>query len=111
MTQEKWKEILGNIKDNFMVEDEGNEHFDEEGGVDIDYVIFRGPLGRMRLEFIAKPVILDKKTIYSKRIGSETKVEYVYSADEKNYKLRAYKWDEAEEDWVEMEAAKFSSSF
>ncbi len=108
MTPEKWKNILGNVKDNFVIEEEGSEYLDEEGGIDIEYVVFNGPTGRMRLEFISKPVVLDKKTIYSRRVGSETKVEYVYSQTERTYKLMAYQWDEEEGEWVEMEEEMFS---
>ena len=107
MTPEKWKNIIGNIKDNFEVQNEGKEHLDEEGGADIEYIEFKGPLGKMRLEYITKPVVIDKKTTYSKRIGSETKVDYIYSPDEKSHKLVVYKWDENDEEWVEMEAGKF----
>lgn len=107
MTKEKWQTILGNIKDNFEVEDEGGEHVDDEGGVDIEFIIFKGPLGRMRLEFVSRPAIVDKKTTYSKRIGSETKVDYIYSDTEKAEILTAYKWDEGIEEWVEMEAGMF----
>lgn len=107
MMPEKWKTILGNIKDNFSVEDEGNFHIDEDGGVDIEYIEFNGPMGKIRLEFIIKPVILDKKTIYSNRIGSETKVNYVYSEDEKSHTLMAYKWSEESDDWEEMAANSF----
>ena len=38
MTKEKWQTILGNIKDGFDVEDQGEEHIDDEGGVDIEGV-------------------------------------------------------------------------
>lgn len=105
---EKWKDILGNIKDNFKIYDEGQEHLDDEGGVDIEFIEFEGPLGKMRLEFISKPVVIDKKTIYSKRIGSESAVDYVYSQDEKSNKLMVYKWNDNDGEWVEMEANKLS---
>jgi hypothetical protein len=107
MQLEKWQEIIGNIKDNFKVEESGNEHLEDEGGVDVEYIVFDGPLGKMRLEFVSKPVILDKKTKYSNRIGSETVVDYIYSKEEKTHKLKAYKWDEALNDWVEMDAKNF----
>lgn len=107
MFPDKWQQIVGNIKDNFSVEENGKTHFDEAGGVDVEFIIFKGPLGRMKLEFIAKPVVLDKKTKYSNRFDAETVVDYVYSPDEKSYRLKAYKWDEALNDWVEMEAKKF----
>ena len=108
MSPEKWQQTVGNIKDNFKVEENEKTHLDEAGGVDIEYIIFNGPLGRMKLEFIPKPVIIDKKTKYSNRLGAETIVEYVYSPDEKSHKLKAYKWDEAVNDWLEMEAKKFA---
>ncbi|MBI2459654.1 MAG: hypothetical protein HYV53_03835 [Parcubacteria group bacterium] len=107
MLPEKWREIAGQIKDNFKVEESGQEHFEDEGGADIEYLVFNGPLGRMKLEFISRPVILDKKTKYSKRLGASTVINYIYSPDEKFHKLKAYKWDEALNDWLEMEAKKF----
>jgi hypothetical protein len=108
MTQERWKDILGRIKDNFPVLEEGKEELEEDGGAHVEFIVFNGPMGKMRLEFISRPVVLDKKTIYSKRIGSETKVEYVYSENERNYKLAVYKWNEDNEDWSEMESKKFN---
>ena len=104
MTPEKWEQIKGEIKDNFTVEENEKEHLEEQGGIDIEYIIFQGPLGKMKLEFVAKPVILDKKTNYSLRIGSESKVEYIYSETEKSYHLFAFKWDEEEQEWVEIDS-------
>jgi hypothetical protein len=109
MTEEKWENIKGRIKDSFEVEDEGREHSDEYGGVDTEFIIFAGPLGRMKLEFITKPVVLDKKTNYSNRIGSETKVNYVYSESEKTNRLVAYKWEEGQDDWVEIDGSMFGN--
>lgn len=106
MTKEKWQQILGNVLDTFEVEEHEKEHFDERGGVDIEYVIFSGPLGRVKLEFQEKPIILDKKTTYARRAGSETSVDYVYSDTEKSQKMNAYKWDEDKEDWTEIKADK-----
>lgn len=107
MTPERWKITIDNLRDKFPVEEEDSIHLDEEGGVDIEYVVFKSPLGKVRLEFVSKPVVLDKKTTYSRRIGAETKVEFVYSDTEKSHTLIAYKWDEGIGDWVEMEANNF----
>lgn len=104
MTPEKWEQIKGEIKDNFQVEEDNKEHLEEQGGIDIEYIIFQGPMGKMKLEFVAKPVIVDKKTNYSLRIGSESRVEYIYSDAEKSYHLYAFKWDEEEGDWVEIDS-------
>jgi len=103
MTAKKWQEIKNKVKDSFKVEEEKTMHTDEDGGTDTEYLIFLGPLGRIKLEFISKPVVSDKKTKYSKRIGSSTVVEYVYG-EEKVTKLRVYRWEEAQNDWLEMEA-------
>jgi len=107
MTYERWQEIFGRIKDNFSIEDQGREHLDDEGGVDVDYVVFKSSLGRIKLELISKPVIVDKKINYSKRIGSHSQVDYVYSETEKTYKMNAYKWDDEMEDWIEIAAKNF----
>lgn len=107
MTKEKWQNILGQVKDSFLILEEGIENLEDEGGVEIEFIVFNGPLGKMRLEFITKPVLLDKKTTYSNRIGAETKIDYVYSDSEKTSKMIAYKWDENTSEWVEMESANF----
>ena len=107
MQAEKWKQVMGQIKDTLPVLGEGQQHLDDEGGVDIEFIEFTGPIGKMRLEFVSKPAILDKKTHYSNRIGSETKIDYIYSDTEKSQIMTAYKWDEAEDDWIEVDASMF----
>jgi hypothetical protein len=108
MNIDRWKDIIANIKDNFQVEDSGKEHIEDDGGVDVEYIVFTSSQGKFRLEFVCKPVILDKKTTFSKRIGSETTVEYVYSDTEKNQHLIAYRWSDSEDDWQEIDAKNFS---
>ena len=114
MTQEKWQNIISLIKDKFEVEEEGTEELDppqaaQAGGREdmpdgkVEFIIFQGPLGRMKLEYTTKPVILDKKTIGSRRIGSDTAVQYIYSDTEFANIFKAYKWDADDEVWVEME--------
>jgi len=106
MTEEKWEQIIGMVKDQFELEDEGENSIEDVPDGKVQFIIFQGPLGRMKLEYITKPVILDKKTIGSRRIGSDTKVEYIYSDDEMSHTFKAYKWDEASNEWEEMEAEK-----
>ncbi|HTW96705.1 MAG TPA: hypothetical protein VMD74_03575 [Candidatus Methylomirabilis sp.] len=108
MTREKWDILKSNILDTFPVNDQGREHFEEEGGVDLDFIEFNGPLGKTRLEFIEKPVVLGKKTIYSHRGGSDTGVEYQYSPTEKSSRMIAYQWNKEANDWTEISAEKFN---
>lgn len=108
MNKEKWENIKGRVKDGFKIEDEGAEYFEDEGGINVEYLIFNGPIGKTRLEFVSKPIVLDKKTIYSRRIGSETKIDYIYSDSEKSEQLFIYKWDEAQGDWIEVDSNNFN---
>jgi len=108
MTNDRWQEILTQIKDSFEVEEEGTYENEEHGGTTTEFIVFNGPLGRLRLEFSSHPVLVDTKTKYSKRIGSETKVEYVYSSTEKSNTLLIYKYDEALGDWVEFKNNLFT---
>lgn len=102
MTNVRWAEILSLIQDTFEVLNHKTEVFtDREGKIEI--IEFIGPMGKMRLERTDQPLVIDKKVIGSKRIGSEQKVEYIYSDTERVHKFRAMKWDEAEGKWVEME--------
>lgn len=103
MQDEKWQDIIGRVLDDFEVLEHETQEL-EEGRGSVEYIVFNGPLGKMKLERISRPLILDKKVIGSKRIGSDTHVEYVFSDTEKTHAFNAYKWDDAQDDWVVMEA-------
>ncbi|MFH1366513.1 MAG: hypothetical protein ABIH38_00805 [Patescibacteria group bacterium] len=109
MTKEKWEEIKGQIKDSFSVTDERKEPLGEDRPGEMEIIEFNGPLGKMKLEFITHPVVLDKKGMGSKRIGGHVAVEYIYSKDEFVHTFIAYKWDDPRNDWVEMEAGEKGS--
>ena len=112
MTDEKWQQVIGQIKDNFELIDQRTEDLPEdEGPGSVEIVEFNGPLGKMKLERTSRPLVLDKKTIGSRRIGSDTTVEYVYSDTEKVHKFIAYRFDENNQNWVEMEMEKGNMVF
>lgn len=105
MTDEKWEKIIGQIKDNENLEliDQRTEDLPEEAGQGtVEIIEFKGPLGMMKLERTTQPLVIDKKTIGSRRIGSHTEVEYIYSDTEKVHKFKVYRFDENEDDWKEM---------
>lgn len=96
------------VKDKFEVLDEFNEELTESPGR-IEGIIFIGPAGKMKLEFIERPVVLGKKTFHSShRIGGRVKVDYVYSDDEKTHSFKAYKWEDDSEEWMEMRGEGFA---
>ncbi len=102
MQDEKWKNIIARILDDFDVIEHETEELDPGPG-DVEYIIFNGPLGKMKLERTNKPVILDKKSLGSRRIGSESSIQYTYSETEKVHNFKAYQWEEEKDSWVEME--------
>jgi len=104
MTDEKWKDIIAKIKDGFELVDHRTEDLPEKAGPGtVEIVEFKGPLGLMKLERTTQPLVIDKKTIGSRRIGSDTTVEYIYSDTEEVHKFKAFRFDEANDTWIEME--------
>jgi len=104
MTEERWQAIIGMVKDKFEITDEQTTELpDDEGPGEVEVIEFNGPLGQMKLTWTTRPRILDKKTLGSRRIGSETAVEYIYSDTEKTHRFKAFRWDDSSERFVEME--------
>lgn len=105
MSDEKWDNLIGTIEEKFGIEEEIDEDT-AEGGI-IEGVIFKSPLGKMKIERISMPKVIDKKTLYSNRPGSATRVDYVYSDTETVKKIKVYKWDKGQDDWVEISGDGF----
>ena len=112
MTQEKWEDIKGRVKDDFEVIKEYSQQ--EEIGEDTagekvfevkEIIEFKGPLGEIKLEFIKRPPVVEKRTNFSRRIGAEGQVKYIYSAEEVIMKLKAYKKEG--EEWQELDGSIF----
>lgn len=102
MTDEKWLETVSKIKEKFQVTEEGRRDIEDIPRAFVEFIVFEGPVGRIRMERVTKPVVLDKKTIYSKLAGTASKVNYIYSETESFSKLHIYQWNEASEGWEEM---------
>ena len=103
MTQERWEEIVGMIKDRFTVLDERTEGLDaEDGPGSVQTIEFEGPAGRMQLTWTTRPRVIDKKALGSRRIGSQTGVQYIYSETEQVHRFQAFRWDAAQQNFVEM---------
>ena len=103
MQPEKWMQIKGQLQDAFKDVKISSEKLTEPEIGEKETVLFKGPLGEMKLEYYTRPVVLDKIAHGSRRIGSETRVQYVYSDSEFSHQLRAYKWDDAQNDWLEID--------
>jgi hypothetical protein len=101
MTPDRFQEILSLIREKFEVVEEKKIALDDMPGT-IETIVFISPMGRMKLDFIRRPVVLGKKAIGSKRIGSDTRVEYIYSDTEESFRMNCYQWNEATEAWNEI---------
>jgi hypothetical protein len=110
MNLDKWKDIKLNIKEKFSIIDSGqdSEELDNDHQQKIDWIEFESPVGTVRLEFISSPKVMGKNTAYSNRIGSDMKVDYIYSEDEIVNHLKAYRYNEDLDDWEGIEASSFS---
>jgi hypothetical protein len=104
MHQSKWEELVDRIDRLFGFVEHTDEQFPERH-LKIETVVFDGASGRMKLERTLKPVVLDKKASYSKRIGGEVDIEYVYSEDEFVDTVKLFKWDRLSGQWKQVELA------
>ena len=51
MNDDKWKDVLARISENFEIKNQETRELSEEEGLgEIEIVEFNGPLGKMRLE-------------------------------------------------------------
>lgn len=116
MSPERWQQIKGTVKKQFLVEAEGVEDLlvnTAEGQVkqgEAEYVVFESLLGKTKLQFQKKPRLEEKKYFFSHRQGDSARVEYKFSEKELVYTLKAYKWNETEDDWQEIDAEAFQNS-
>ena len=104
MNLEKWQNIKSNISDNFEVIDSYEEKDQDDHGKK-EIIEFNGPIGKIKLIFSIRDLILDKHTNYSNRAGSSMSVDYNYSDTEKTYSLKTYKFVAG--DWEEMDSSNF----
>ena len=113
MTEEKWEQIKEGARKQFEIEEEGREDLIQqtgEGPVKIgeaEYLVFEGPLGRMKLQFGQKPKVEGKKYHYSHQQGQGARVEYTFSESELVNTFSVFKWNDTDDEWKEIDAEKF----
>lgn len=114
MDLDRWEQLKESLSRKFKVLEQGTEDLTvetQDGPIKngtAEFLVFATPMGRIKLAFEKRPVVLDKKFIYSHRAGQAARTEYEYSDSENSYKLKAYKWDDLEEVWTEIDASNFS---
>jgi hypothetical protein len=110
MQDEQWEQLKENLKGRFTVEEETQEDIiahTQDGEVKqgfADVLIIQTPFGRIKLARENRPVVLDKKFIYSHRAGQAARTEYTFSDTEFSHKLKVYLYDENSDGWKEIDA-------
>lgn len=107
MHQAKWEALLDQIEKLFGFIEHDVEEFPERH-LTVETAVFNGASGRMKLERSVKPVVLDKKTSYSKRIGGDVTVEYILSDDEFVDTVKCYRWDKLAREWKQIDMGELS---
>ena len=105
MDQDKWGEILDRVQAQFQVLEHTTAACDDEVG-EMETLIFENSLGKLKLTWTTRPVILDKKIVGAHRRGmSSGRYEYVYSDTEKSHKLEAFR--EVDGEWQPIDSSAF----
>lgn len=107
MRQAKWEGLLDQIERQFGFVEHTTERF-EDRRLTVETAVFDGAAGRMKLERSVRPVILDKRSHFSKRVGSDATVEYVYSDTETVDTVKLYRWDRLAREWREVNVSELA---
>jgi hypothetical protein len=107
MTDEKWEQLAEIAQKNFQFVKLKQEDLimdtpdgpQKQGTQDI--LEFENPSGRFRMVRENKPVVLEKKMLYSHRQGDTAHAEYKLSETELSHRIRVYKEDGFDE-WEEV---------
>src|SRR5258708_123178 len=114
MDADRWEQIKENSKSKFKVMEEGTADLTvttSEGEIKsgtVEFLVAETPLGKIKLAFESRPVVTDKKTIYSHRAGQAARTEWEFSDTEFSHKIKAYKWDDDNDEWKEIDAGSFA---
>src|SRR5580692_11821702 len=107
MEQEKWESLVETAKKHFKNVSLTHEDLimdTQDGPVKQgtqDVLIFENAAGRFKLARENKPVVLEKKELYSHRAGQSAQTQYKFSETEFSHKLKVYKEEDFDE-WDEV---------
>lgn len=112
MTEDKWLNIKSMVKDKFDSVEEKIEPIVRKIGLtdsqnigQKEVLIFDSEIGKVKLEYLVKPVILEKKEHYSKRMGSSAQTQYILSDTEFTRRMDAYIWKN--DGWEKIDSSSF----
>lgn len=109
MNDEKWFDLIDEIKENFKIIDHHKENFEIKDDFGVrgygvrEVVVFLRNGQKMKIEREKRPIILDKKIHYVKTKGTGGMIELVLSQDETISKVHLYIFDEINKNWKELD--------
>jgi hypothetical protein len=107
MQDDKWQELVDTAQKHFQFVTLTKEDLvmDTQDGPVVqgtqDILIFTNPAGKFKVVRENKPVVLEKKELFSHRAGQSAQAQYKFSATEFSHKLRVYKEVDLDE-WEEI---------
>lgn len=108
MHDAKWDNLIFMIEEKFGIKnrekkpEEVNQDAKGESIMgELEIIEFETPTGLMKLERLGRPKVVDKKVLSTKRIGGKVAVDYIYSADEKSYEVKLYRFNQ--DQWQEVD--------
>jgi hypothetical protein len=101
MTDEKWEMLVSQIQRKFRISEHEVGEPDPRDKSVREVLVFEGPTGPMKLERVTRPLVLEKKPIYSSRVGSGVSYEYVLHPTEKTHREALFRWEN--NGWTEMD--------
>lgn len=109
MTEDKaWDRIVDAIDAKFGVIDHGRSRRPladkPELSEHVAFIVFERGGERWKLERVAGPAIIDRKTFGSKRIGSDVRFENIYDPEEVSLRTNLYRNDGA--DWMSVDPSE-----
>jgi hypothetical protein len=101
VNDDKWEAMVGQIRRKFTVTEHTTSEPDPRDRGVRETIVFDGPTGPMKLERVTRPLVLEKKPIYSHRAGSGVNYEYVFDPVEKTHRESLFRWEN--NGWTEMD--------
>ena len=101
MTDEKWEAMVSQIRRKFTVTEHATSEPDPRDHGIRESIVFEGPTGPMKLERLTRPLVLEKKPIYSHRSGGGVNYEFIYHPTEKTHRETLFRWEQ--NGWTEMD--------
>jgi hypothetical protein len=114
MQEKAWEGLLDRLEDKYgevkvqRREDIRNDDLGNEIKSQVQFVEFDMSGNSFRVEKITSPMILDKKTHYTHTAGARANIEYILSETETTSKMKVFRFDNDEDDWIEIQASDMS---